>query len=112
MRLRAPDCAHPVRGYGPEPLYGLCVLGVGEAAGPALGDAPTQLYLCVNLLSAHNCTPGTFRNLFTSPVAPDPFRICQGEIGGAGVALSHLGHPGDIPGSDESGSDNREKNKS
>lgn len=88
-------------------------LGFGfQPAGPALGDAPTQLYLCVNLLSAHNCTPGTFRNLFTSPVAPDPFRICQGEIGGAGVALSHLGHPGDIPGSDESGSDNREKNKS
>lgn len=88
-------------------------LGFGfQPVGPAPGDAPAQLYLCVNFLSAHNFTPRTFRNLFTSPVAPDPFHICQGEIGGAGVALSHLSHPGDIPGSDESGSDNREKNKS
>lgn len=31
-------------------------------------------------------------HLFASPAAPDPLHICQGEIGGAGAALSHLSH--------------------
>lgn len=80
-------------------------------AAPAPGDALAELCLCVNLLSAPNRTSGTVRNPFTSPVAPGPLHICQGEIGGAGVALPHLGRPWDIPGSDESRGDNREKNK-
>lgn len=51
---------------------------------------------------------GTFRDLFTSPVVPNPFRICQGEIGGARVAVPRPSHSRDILGSDESGGDKRE----
>lgn len=97
---------------------GLCVLGTGEAecfrlpAGWASPwDATAQSYRCVNLAQpqiAHQALSG----ICLPPDGPNPFHICQGEMGGARVALPHLSHPWDIPESDESGGDNRENNKS
>lgn len=84
---------------------------VGGGGGGGVLAISRHLHLHANLLSSELHTRH-FRGSVSLPCAPDPLHICQGEIGGARVALPHLSSPWDIPGSDRSGGDNREKNKS